>query len=160
MLLQVRMVMEDSLQYLVHGSVAEYAAFHSALCNCSAQVHSCNSVTVISGPSAKKSMPLLTLDMDFVPDTGRIQYSEDLQPIPERMAALIEAGIAATEGLTQLEPFVMSKLFWAYKPKLSSVHPREVRLDVQITRSSAKGTTGCMGHVHVQGLPISDTTLI
>lgn len=160
MLLQVRMVMEDSLQYLVHGSVAEYAAFHGALCNCSAQVHSCNSVTVISGPSAKKSMPLLTLDMDFVPDTGRIQYSEDLQPIPERMAALIEAGIAATEGLTQLEPFVMSKLFWAYKPKLSSVHPREVRLDVQITRSSAKGTTGCMGHVHVQGLPISDTTLI
>ena len=120
-------MMEDSLQYLVHGSLTSFVTFNRALCDWDVTVHSTDRVDSTPRPAALRKGPLLTLDLEIDPSTGKIRLSEDPRLIPGQMAALLDQGIAATTGLNQLEPLLMSKLYWAYKPKLQSVHPMEVR---------------------------------
>jgi dynein heavy chain, axonemal len=120
----VRFMMEDSLRYLVLSSLSAFAKFTSAVCDVAVTVHSTRDVAIERAPRVRRH-PLLTVSLLIHPETLRVVFSDNVEAYPGQMVALMLRGIAASEGLCQLEPLVMTKLYWAYRPKLQSVHPQE-----------------------------------
>lgn len=120
----MRFMMEDTLRYLVLGSLSAFTKFTTTACNVDITVKSTNDVRTVRPPTARRQA-LLSVSLTVDPETSRVVFSDDVTLIPGQMVALMLRGISSSEGLGQLEPLVMSKLYWAYRPKLQTVHPQE-----------------------------------
>jgi dynein heavy chain len=67
--------------------------------------------------------PLFSLELVF--RNGKVMYNVDPKVFEAALVSVLEKGLLAAEGLPELEPAIMDKIFWASKPLLDSVHPQE-----------------------------------
>ncbi|KAK9803422.1 hypothetical protein WJX72_010826 [[Myrmecia] bisecta] len=127
-LLLVRFVMEDTLRSCVEDNLARFAAFVRAACSTQVTVKDLASVEVVdaAGGAARKP-PLFSIEL-VLRDNNTFGYSSDLDALVPKFLAVVERAITSTQGIQQLEPLVMEKMFWATKPTLGSVHPQEPAL--------------------------------
>lgn len=123
LLMTVRLSMEDALRTLVLTSLRNFRRFMLDVCEVSAEVSGPDAVQVTRG-SRCAAVPLLSLELQLS-DEADIVWSDDVAIIPDQIVSLMQRGVAATQGLFQLEPLVMTKLYWAHKPKLASVMAAE-----------------------------------
>lgn len=123
LLMTVRLCMEDALRTLVLTSLRTFRQFMLDVCAVEVAVSAPDVVSVTRGPRAA-SVPLISLELQLSEDHA-VVWSDDVAIIPDQISSLVQRGIAATQGLCQLEPLVMTKLYWAHKPKLASVMAAE-----------------------------------
>lgn len=123
LLMTVRLSMEDALRTLVLASLRTFRQFMLDACDVSVAVSAPDEVAVTRGPRAAVA-PLLSLELQLS-EEQQVVWSDDVTIIPDQIVSLMQRGVAATQGLAQLEPLVMTKLYWAHKPKLSSVMAAE-----------------------------------
>lgn len=124
LLTAVRFMMEDALRTLVINSVNAFERFMQQACDLRIQVSATDNVKISTVGNARP-MPLIALDLQLDGDPKKLDFSDDVNVLPDQMVTLMTRSVSGTEGLAQLEPLVMSKLYWAYKPKLATVGQRE-----------------------------------
>lgn len=123
LLMTVRLSMEDALRTLVLTSLRNFRQFMLDVCEVTVVVSGPDTVQVSRGPRCG-AVPLLSLELQLS-DEQVVVWSDDLTIIPDQIVSLMQRGVAATQGLFQLEALVMTKLYWAHKPKLASVMAAE-----------------------------------
>lgn len=123
LLMTVRLSMEDALRTLVLSSLRGFRRFMLDACEVDVAVSAPDDVRVARGPRCAAA-PLLAVSLQLSEDQ-RVEWSDDVSIVPDQIVSLMQRGVAATHGLSQLEPLVMTKLFWAHKPKLASVMAAE-----------------------------------
>jgi hypothetical protein len=134
LLIAARFMMVDAVRALVLGSLDSYARYMEVSCGAAVTVRSTSDVAIervsagaagVTPRAAQHRHPLLAVSLIVEQDSQGITFSDDVAAFPEQMAALALRGVAAAHGLEQLEPLVMTRLQWAYRPKLQAVHPQE-----------------------------------
>jgi dynein heavy chain, axonemal len=120
LLTAVRFMMEDTLRTLVINSVNVFERFMLNACDVDIQIRGTDSVKITSSTTVQFT-PLIALDLQLDGDPKRIDFSDDVDMLPDQMVSLLTRSVSGTEGLAQLEPMVMTELYWAYKPKLATV---------------------------------------
>lgn len=123
LLLTVRLSMEDALRTLVLTSLRTFRRFMVDACDVQVAISATNKVQIKRGPRVP-SAPLLALSLQLS-EAQQVVWSDDVSIVPDQIVSLLQRGVAATQGLSQLEPLVMTKLYWAHKPKLASVMAAE-----------------------------------
>ena len=119
--------MEDTLRTLVTNSVNAFERFMLNACNVTLQINATDDVQLKSSAVAKPAT-LIALDLQLEGDPKRIDFSDDVDMLPDQMVSLMTRSVSGTEGLAQMEPLVMTKLYWAYKPKLATVGQGEEQI--------------------------------
>ena len=127
LLTAVRFMMEDTLRTLVTNSVNAFERFMLNACNVTLQINATDDVQLKSSAVAKPAT-LIALDLQLEGDPKRIDFSDDVDMLPDQMVSLMTRSVSGTEGLAQMEPLVMTKLYWAYKPKLATVGQGEEQI--------------------------------
>ena len=123
----VRLLMEDSIRSSVLHSI-------TALVNLIAGA----SKFIMEAPSLEwpgedlfsevfrpPTSPLLVLDLVINPATGTFTFSTPVGPFEQAILAVFDAAILCTKGVLDLEPLIMSHLFWVGKPVLNIVDANE-----------------------------------
>eukprot|EP00803_Ostreobium_quekettii_P000128 evm.model.scf_11.7 EVM.evm.TU.scf_11.7 scf_11:47578-52580(+) len=121
-----RFVMEDTLRYLLEG----LRKFREFLKSCTAYkvaVNGSNDVEVCyyDGDSVTlRRYPLFLVEL-VVTKEEQFAYSSDPEEIPGKMVSVVDHAISCVQGIPQLEPSIMDKMFWAHIPLLNTPHPME-----------------------------------
>jgi dynein heavy chain, axonemal len=118
----IRFMMEDTVRSLVLQSVQAYTTFTDDVCQHSVCIQSTCQICVDHEQSCKRA-PLLSVSLQPLP--SGIEYSDDIDSLPQQLSDLMLRSVAACQGLPQLEPLVLTKMTWAYKPKLAGVKTSE-----------------------------------
>jgi dynein heavy chain, axonemal len=143
-----RFMMEDTTRTLVLSGLRAFERFTIGVCDVEISVEATDRVIVTPGPRARK-LPLLAVELQLGADLKKVQYLEDVGQLPDQMVALMMRAISASQGLSQLEPLIMTKLSWAYKPKLATVMAGEeevVRLRDSVRKSWETVVTPLMAY--------------
>jgi dynein heavy chain, axonemal len=123
LLTAIRFMMEDAVRSLVLRSVEAYATFMEAVCGQHARKQTTNQDS--SGEPARAGVQhtkaLLALTLQPASSGKGMEYKDDVASLPQRLTDLMLRSVAACQGLPQLEPLVLTKMTWAYKPKLAGV---------------------------------------
>lgn len=120
LLTAVRFMMEDTLRTLVINSVNAFERFMLHVCDVNIQINATDDVKLTSRASARPNT-LIALDLQLEGEPKKVDFSNDIDMLPDQMVSVMTRSVSGTEGLAQLEPLVMTKLYWAYKPKLATV---------------------------------------
>lgn len=97
------------------------------------------STGIITSDKEQRKAPLLLLELIITPDGTGFAYSTAPDAVHEHIISLFDRAINKLQGLPQLEPAVMEKLFWPTVPILSSVHLQE-----QVTITHRDGLSKCV----------------
>ena len=121
---QLKFIMQDSLRYLAENS---NAAFTKLITNSTAldvDVKSYDEVvSVVAGETSgdlKRPPPLFVLDVLIAPKTNKLLLSHDLDVVKALPLRLFDAATNIMQGIHNLEPQVLSNMFWPEKPTLSA----------------------------------------
>lgn len=120
LLTAVRFMMEDTLCTLVINSVNAFERFMLHVCDVDIHIEATDDVQLTTSAHARPTT-LIALDLQLEGEPKRVDFSDDVDMLPDQMVALMTRSVSGTEGLAQMEPLVMTKLYWAYKPKLATV---------------------------------------
>ncbi|AWP03287.1 putative dynein heavy chain 1 axonemal [Scophthalmus maximus] len=117
----VRFSMQDSLRYLVQDSLVSLTHLLMDACQ---SVLTCPQDLVwgndlISSPYKPKKNPLFLVDL--VLDQTEVHYSTPVEKFATSVVNLFDKGILATYNVSELDKFVMQKLFIGDDPLLVSV---------------------------------------
>ncbi|XP_030213444.1 dynein heavy chain 1, axonemal [Gadus morhua] len=117
----VRYRLQDSLRFLVQGSLQGLAQLVLDSCHC---VHAAPPELVwgsdlITSPYRPKKNPLFLVDL--VLDQTGVHYSTPLEVFGSSVINLFDKGIMATHNVPQLDKFVMQQMFYSGVPLLESV---------------------------------------
>lgn len=127
----LKFMMQDSLRYLVLNSLTDFLKLIQGISSQPIIVSGTNDVRIlehhgrssgITGDSNVKR-PLFTLELVF--RHGKVMYNMDPKLFENMLVSVFEKGIAAAEGLPELEPAVLDRIFWASKPLLETVNGQE-----------------------------------
>jgi dynein heavy chain len=144
----VQFIMQDSLRFLLLNSINEYAKMLSHATSLNVLIQGTNDIKVterdalvndhhmigLTQPDAASRKPLFL--MDLICRDGTFQYSNDFAQFDQVVLSTFEKSFGIIEGLPNLEPIVMDKLFWATKPTLESVHESDP--SVAVVRNKVK----------------------
>lgn len=100
------------------------------------------SLVQLGGSSTRETgrkAPLLLLELAISADGRSFGYTTPLDAIHARILAAFDRALAKLQGLPQLEPAVMDKLFWPTSPLLSAVHPQE-----EVAARARDALSGCL----------------
>ena len=121
--------MQDTLRSLILNSLNEYVKQISNAALQTVTIYGTNDVKISElisksqhGESGIKK-PLFFIDIVF--KYGKLQYNMDLNMFETILLAIMDKAFVAGEGLPQLEPLVLEQIFWASKPVLQNVHPKD-----------------------------------
>ena len=128
LLTAIRYMMEDAVRALVLSSLDSFLESTRRACACTVVVHSTARVDVTRVAGARRS-PLLSVSLAAEGATHEIGYADEVGAFPERMAGVALRGVKAAQGIAQLEPLVMTKLHWSYRPPLHAAHPQEAAVE-------------------------------
>ena len=123
--------MQDAVRSLVLSSLGTFKDAIRSACHAIPSVHSTARVEIDRSGSAAgareiaRLMPLFAVSLTADATTNTIGYATDVDSFPERIAGIVLRGVKAAQGIVQLEPLVMTKLHWSYKPPLHAVHLQE-----------------------------------
>ena len=135
LLTAVRFMMEDAVRALALTSLRSLAEYSEAVCDCAVTVRAISDVAVVyAQPRAARGAAPLATNLVVHAESKKIHFADDIAALPEQMAALALRGLAATDGLPQLEPLIMTKMQWAYKPKLLAIQAEEPEVVALVER--------------------------
>ena len=116
----IKLVMEDGLRFMIMYSLTDFVKTLQNSLPSNVEVLGTNNVKANSnegGPAGTNSKkPLFMLDLIF--RDGQLTYNIDLQAYKQTIFSLIDKALASMEGMSQLEPLIMSQLFWSSKGSL------------------------------------------
>eukprot|EP00960_Hanusia_phi_P052213 761318-Hanusia_phi.AAC.6 len=131
---QVKFIMQDSLKSLSDQSAESFARLFVGSLSYEVTIEDFDKVkntpTSFSSISAKnddslqlglesKRSPLFVLDLVLEP-SGMINYNVELDVLFEMPLLLYDAAIEVMQGIPQLEPQILTNLFWPEKPNLGA----------------------------------------
>ncbi|KAJ3275318.1 Dynein heavy chain 1, axonemal [Terramyces sp. JEL0728] len=126
----LKFVMQDSLRFLIINSLHDYVKFIKSITTQQVTIKGTNDVKVIdpasknNGDNVKK--PLFVIDIVF--KFGKLQYNMDVHSFEVTLLNIFDKSFSASDNLPQLEPLVLDQIFWASKPFLQPIHPKDPSL--------------------------------
>ncbi|CAG9466771.1 unnamed protein product [Pedinophyceae sp. YPF-701] len=128
-----RLMMEDVLRFLVESSLQSYVKWIRGLCAAEVVVRTTKDVEVTlpdgDGKAAgTKATPLFVLELEIDPATNTMRYNTPTEKVAPSLVKVFDQGIAACQGIAQLEPQVLERLLWSHVPPLNTPHPREAHI--------------------------------
>jgi dynein heavy chain len=120
---QIKFIMQDSLRYLAEISNAAFAKLITNGTALDVEVKSFDEViSTVCGASGdgKRPAPLFVLDVLLAPKTNKLQLSHNLDVVKALPLKLFDAATQTMQGILNLEPQVLSNMFWPEKPELSA----------------------------------------
>ena len=127
----LKFMMQDSVRSLVLNSMNDYVKMIHLISSQTVVVSGTNDIRIIDNISKgihfvlenAVRKPLFSLELVF--RHGKVMFNVDLKVFEEALVHILEKGLSAAEGLPELEPVIMDKIFWASRPMLDFVHPKE-----------------------------------
>lgn len=127
----LKFMMQDSIRFLVLNSMNDFVKMIHSISSQTVVVSGTNDIRIIDNSSKGVHFvlenairkPLFSLELVF--RSGKVMYNLDPKVFEEALVNVMEKGLLAADGLPELEPAIMDKIFWASKPMLDSVHAQE-----------------------------------
>jgi dynein heavy chain len=138
----LKFIMQDTLRFLTLNSVQDFVKMISNISYQKVKICATNDVRYVEAGVEGPRKPLFLLDLVF--KHGRVQYNMDVHAFEAATLTIFDKAFATTDNLPQLEPLVLDQIFWAAKPMLQNVHPKETPSRrqrtklIQAIRSSVK----------------------
>ena len=152
----VKFIMQDTLRTLILNSLHEYVKQVAGPASQTVTIQGTNDVKItesnikgIFGDFGIKK-PLFLIDIVF--KFGTLQYNMDLSQFETTLVNIFDKSFVTGENLPQLEPLVLDQIFWAAKPVLQNVHPKDGAARkyrsklIQAVRSSITKLEEYLGH--------------
>ena len=120
---QLKFIMQDSLRYLAENSNAAFTKLITVSTALEVEVKAFDEVNItVLGASAdaKRPPPLFVLDVMIAPKTNKLYLSHDLDVVKALPLRLFDAATNIMQGILNLEPQVLSNMFWPEKTTLSA----------------------------------------
>ncbi len=118
----VKFMMEDSLRFLIEGSLETYVKFIEVSASSKVHIGSYSDVRVVRTLD-KKKFPLFMIDLGVI--DNRIQFTTPLRLYEEKLINLYKLSISQLQNVPTLEREIMENLIWTHTPMLASVHHME-----------------------------------
>ena len=127
----LKFMMQDSLRFLVLNSLNDFLKMISSVTSQTILISGTNDVRVIDGNSKiighnleqSTKKPIFALDLVF--RNGKVVYNTDPRVFENVLVSILEKGISSADGLPDLEPAVLDRIFWVSKPMLETVNVQE-----------------------------------
>jgi dynein heavy chain, axonemal len=120
---QLKFIMQDSLRYLAESSNSAFTKLITVSTALEVDIKSFDEVTsIVLGGSAdtKRPPPLFVLDVLIASKTNKLHLSHDLDVVKALPLRLFDAATNIMQGILNLEPQVLSNMFWPEKTTLSA----------------------------------------
>lgn len=129
-LTMTRFRMEDTLRMLVNESLEQLV--HAVRCQCEASfdVQGLQAIDVsqLPGRADRRRAPLFCLDVQVDENRGEFVFSHSLDKFASTVENVFLLAVRSVQSIPDIEPLVMSKIHWTYKPRVTSVSEHELHL--------------------------------
>eukprot|EP00854_Cymbomonas_tetramitiformis_P003900 gene3900-4861_t len=137
----VKLMMEDSLRFLVENSLIRFTEFIESHCMMEVTITSTNETwsqawNQWQAERGVRRIQLLLVELHFDQEGpgALFKYTTPLESLVAQSVAMFDYGITCSQMVPELEPLIMEKLFWSGNRVLNSVHLMEEQVGKLRTR--------------------------
>jgi len=126
-LVLTRVMMQDVLRSLIEQSLGQLVSTIEMVCSADVTVTSTADVVQVYPESTPRSFrsPIMSLDIDISDNREHFTWSTNIEDIAPVLLGIFDRALTSLAGIKQLEPLIMSQLFWSQINDLAVPHPRE-----------------------------------
>ncbi len=122
----LKFMMEDALRSLVESSLLSFTLFVEAAAVGETVVERLFEEKFTAAPPKARKWSMLLIELGVL--NGKVSPTYSLDHIQELPAILFDNAITSLAGMPQLDPLILTDMFWSYKPMLEVVNKQEPKV--------------------------------